>query len=430
MNAAQLGQTPIVGIFTVEWLHRTGLYLNIFFCEILSEANLSRDSTLAKCALVCWSWLQRSRSLQFKSLNFGHNSDSPCLVSLFDLIRSTTLTVLPYVRRIALCLLIMRTPIPRSDFAYLNSFAGLESISLLGYLPPPTGGEITVEDFVTLLGSFRNLKKLELHLWKLDTFEQVRDMVGACHALEELAITNVRASRAPREPLYKPRLPVPPPPLRLLRVTGCAFEGELVAWLMSQPPTIKSLEIGCGAFVSHSPRTGKLLRALRPSLRDLLIHCAPGKPEGTQTLSHRIVTQLIFLTASCRESLPGDINLEFNTHLETLTLLGRAPHICGLAFISQLSSTNIKEINIDVNTDLRISNEKFVVIDTILQRPNFAHLDSLNLWVEEIPGDWLQTTLPWCAARGVAHLVKRKELIRLRAFEIIERGWKDFGTPL
>lgn len=140
--------------------------------------------------------------------------------------------------------------------------------------------------------------------------------------------------------------------------------------------------------------------------------------------------QLMFLTASCRESLPGEINLEFNTHLETLTLWGRVPHICGLAFISQLSSSNIKEINIDIRTDLRISNEEFVAIDTILQRPNFTHLDSLNLRGEEIPDGWLQATLPRCAARGIAHLVKHKELIRLRAFEIIETGWNDFGTPL
>lgn len=206
-------------------------------------------------------------------------TDSHRLIALVDLLRLNALTIAPHVLHIALRL--YKFPVQRADFAHFASFSYMESISLKGYYysQTPPDGKLQLNDVITLLASLTNLKKLKLDAWMLESFAQLRDIICACRALEELTLIDVDATITPQAPSYKPRISLTPPPLRVLLINDVEFEGQLVAWLASHPAAISSLTLSCGAFL-HPNQSGKLLRRSGPSLTHLQIHCASGGHGG------------------------------------------------------------------------------------------------------------------------------------------------------
>ncbi|KAF7968388.1 hypothetical protein HWV62_30661 [Athelia sp. TMB] len=303
---------------------------------------------------------------------------------------------MPHIRELKLGMDVW--PIERSkDFLRIASMHKLEILSIDSYWEPPMG-HIHFHDMITALGSLTNLKKLELtRTWRLQSFEQLRDLLGACRRLEQLAICKVQSKfYKDKTALYQPRLPLSPPALSILTLVKCAFETQLLTWLASSAPLlpIGSLRISLEHFIKHRTPCRRLLHA--SSLKHLAIQC-------NNSVNYGYGIQF------------EGIDLRSFTRLETLTLWDCTP-VMVHAIVEQISSRGIQELNIDaskMNMGEDSSMRILAVVDNIIQYPNFAHLEELNI----LGGtDVVQGSFPRSAARGIFRIVDRGGMGRLRRF--------------
>ncbi|KAF7969161.1 hypothetical protein HWV62_28212 [Athelia sp. TMB] len=361
---------------------------------------VDENRTLEACAMVCWRWLQRCRALQFEIVDFskvtqflqepGAPSHSYArnrgLTSLLNLTLPASETITPHIRQLKLGMDVW--PLERSkDFLRIAPMHNLEFLSIDSYWEPPMG-PIHFHDMVTALGSLTNLKKLKLtRTWTLQSFEQLRDMLGACRRLEHLVIRKIQSKfYKDRTSLYQPRLPLSPPTLSILTLVKCAFETQLLTWLASSAPflPIDSLRINLEHFIKHRTPCRRLLHA--SSLKHLAIQC-----DNSVNYGYGVQFE--------------GIDLRSFAKLETLTLWDCTP-VMVHAIVEQISSRDIQELNIDASK-MNMGDESMrilAVVDNIVQRPNFAHLKGLNI----LGGtDVVQASFPRSAARGIFQILDR-----------------------
>lgn len=223
---------------------------------------------LATCAMVCQSWARRSRSRQFKLLDFSSDGQHTVLSRFLDLISSPHTTIAPHVHHVTLVFAGGEHSIPAPMFMHITYLRALRSIYLGGYRGLPQVGDITA-----WLGSFANLTHMKLYDWELDSFSPLCDLVGACRRLESLHIYDVIPRTGPY--YWEQTTLLPPQSLQVLDVktTDFLFEWRLFDWLrvFALPLQIRSLSIGWDEVVRNHARFGRLVRALGPTLEELSV---------------------------------------------------------------------------------------------------------------------------------------------------------------
>ncbi|KZP21411.1 hypothetical protein FIBSPDRAFT_1044164 [Athelia psychrophila] len=339
----------------------------------------------------------RSQRPQFKSLDFSTLATRSRLSPFLDLISSPHETIALHVHKIALRFYggthALATPI----LMRIASLRALESISLRAYSVTMSGSP-PVDGIAAWLGSFANLRRMKLAVFALDSFSQLRDIVGACRRLEDLAISATYCANgdsmqhlSPPEPqTLCCKQPLSPlfPSLQVLSTINCSFNEQLFECLGGSASSLplRSLSIGLEAVFRLQDPLGRLLRALGPTLKELHIRCY-GDPEDNR-ISYE------------------HIDLQYNTQLEVLTVSACTPNIIrrhGLSIIDQVTSRNFRRLNISLHHEQPVilyeNQPKLAAIDTLLQRPNFANLEELNIGLAVVIN--IQEFFPRTAARDL-----------------------------
>ncbi|KAF7978227.1 hypothetical protein HWV62_1228 [Athelia sp. TMB] len=319
------------------------------------------------------------------------NPASPFL----DLLKSPVVTITPHVQHIELFYTDLDGGF-RSHMVLLSSFSALRSVSLE---LNPSGHNMAamIRDILPFLRSLEHLKKLKLTSWTWAAFEQARDCICACRSLEELEMVGAVGATdfADTTQFSQDNTPLSSPPGRLknLKVDSFASELDLLLWLESAVPSmpITILQMNIWPFIKNSLNAscGRLLKKLASSLVEL-------------TIEHRGRLLLV------EESLFGDINLGYNTGLKTLALTECMPKVL-FDLINQVSSSSIREINFTVPVYESYWRQLpyFEKIDSMLQRPNFAQLETVNIEQRGISGEpsanigWVEEKMRLSVARGI-----------------------------
>ncbi|KZP04051.1 hypothetical protein FIBSPDRAFT_904556 [Athelia psychrophila] len=295
----------------------------------------------------------------------------------------------------------------------ITSLRALESIFLDGCFSTssdsPRAGEITA-----WLGSFANLKRIEVSQFIFDSFSQLRDMVCACPGLKLLRICRCRSrARGPlleHHSLPEPQIP-PCPPLRALRTVNCEFDDELFKWVAmgASSSPLKSICIGFDTVVRHQASLGRLLRALGPTLEQLSIKYDSFNFSHDASISYE------------------QIDLIHNTRLEVLSFWEVPLPIIrhnGLSIIKQVSSSNFRELNVSLHHHLwgpgpllvggAKSLPELAAIDTLLQHPGFANLEGFNIGLPRTM-DSIRGFFPLTAARNRLRIMSARDVQRSHA---------------
>ena len=296
----------------------------------------------------------------------------------------------------------------------LSSFSALRSVNL-ELNPSGDNMAVMIQAILPFLRSLEHLKRLRLTSWTWASFNQARDCICACHSLEELEIVGaVKAADFPdtkqssqdNTPLHSP-----PTRLRTLKADSFASELDLLLWLESSIPSmpITSLQMNIWPFIKNSlsASCGGLLRTLASSLVDLTIEHR-GRLLLVEGASSRFSKNNALRLPVYIESLFGDINLGYNTGLKTLALTECMPKLL-FDLINQVSSSSIREINFTVPVFESYWRQLsyFEGIDSMLQRPNFAQLETVNIEQRGIAGepsastDWVKDMMRLSVARGI-----------------------------
>lgn len=117
------------------------------------------------------------------------------------------------------------------------------------------------------------------------------------------------------------------------------------------------------------------------------------------------------------------IDLRYNTQLEVLSFWGCSSAIIQRQFLGlayQASSGNLRELNIsldriairELNNMVHVGAEclpELAAIDTLLQHPNFANLERLNIGLPRVV-DSMREFFPHTAARNILRLMNISEM--------------------
>ncbi|KZP27071.1 hypothetical protein FIBSPDRAFT_948724 [Athelia psychrophila] len=292
----------------------------------------------------------------------------------------------------------------------ITSLRALESISLDGSFSKSINSP-RAEEITAWLGSFANLKRLELFQFLFDSFRPLRDVVCACPGLKHLFIHRCRLrARRPlleQHSLPEPRIP-PCPPLQALRTVNCEFDEELFKWVAvgASSSLLKSICIGFDTVEKHQASLGRLLRALGPTLEQLSIRYDPFNFKHDASISYE------------------QIDLTHNTRLEVLSFWDLPSPIIphnGLSIIKQVSSSSFRELNVSLHHSLcgagGISPEglrELAAIDTVLQRPSFVNLEGFNIGLPKVVHS-IQELFPRTAARNRLRIMSASDVQRSHA---------------
>lgn len=122
-----------------------------------------------------------------------------------------------------------------------------------------------------------------------------------------------------------------------------------------------------------------------------------------------------------------EMDLRYNSRLETVSFWRCGSAVIqhtGLAIFNQISSSNVRVLNICFRDDSSIGQltypldngregvRELALIDTILQRPNFANLEELNVGFPKVV-ESMPDFFPRTAARGLLHVRRGSEMARL-----------------
>ncbi|KZP14153.1 hypothetical protein FIBSPDRAFT_896782 [Athelia psychrophila] len=251
----------------------------------LKDHIMPLNRTLAACALVCRSWLQRSRFLQFDSdwgskgihLDLYHQPQG--LPELVTLLQSPLCKLSPHVWRLELASLSYGS---RSDLMQLTALSHLTYIALwdVGGDDDESGvaGDIQPKDIPHFLACFEQTRSLDLFRITFESFEDLRDIICICPRLHYLHLWDVQA----KERSTIDHLARGPPPI-ILQPTGslrvlvlsiqCSFGNELSGWLatFTPPALLEKVDLE-SQFPMDSPAGGRLLERLGAGLRELEIN--------------------------------------------------------------------------------------------------------------------------------------------------------------
>lgn len=176
----------------VTSLHHT-LYIDIHVITL----HVSSGSPAA-CALVCRSWLQHSRFLQFDSawgsagicLDLHHQPQA--LPELASLLRSPFCTISPHVRKLGLVSLSYGS---RSDLMQLTTLKDLTHITLgdVGSNNKKSGWANGIQPKVILafLACFEQIRSLDLSRFVFSSFEDLRCIICSCPRLHSLELWHI-----------------------------------------------------------------------------------------------------------------------------------------------------------------------------------------------------------------------------------------------
>lgn len=121
--------------------------------------------------------------------------------------------------------------------------------------------------------------------------------------------------------------------------------------------------------------------------------------------------------------------MRYNNRLETLSFWGCTPSLTRrqcLALVNQVSSGNLRELNISldsINRDRPEDLQELCTIDTLLQGPAFANLDGLNVGLPEVE-DSMEAFFPRAAARDLLRVLDNNAMSQLRSVRDTEvRLW-------
>ncbi|KAF7967784.1 hypothetical protein HWV62_33015 [Athelia sp. TMB] len=402
-----------------QWSQGTGSYKSSYFSWALQLRVKNARRPLSSCALVCQSWLKHSRALQFNTLDLTmprgplpiHHFDPARIPSFSELLRSPLATIVPHVQHIKLHLV---SPSSRYEpiLTLLASFAAINSISL-ELIPGVHDIDDMIEHTIISLRSLRNLKKMTLKSWAFSVFKQARDIVCACQGLEELEMigTPVLIEDQEENPARPSNHPSSLSLLRSLNISDFGFEEGLLDWLVScaPPMPIETLKLHLWAFMVHGPHAicGRLLEALASRLKHLAIDCRSPRLH-VQSESNPTLSEKRCFTYRYVDELAIDVNLGRISRLETLTLAECPPNLIA-ELVPQICSFDIREISFTVPLVASYWQQMshFDAIDTVLQRPNFTHLQAINIEQRAIAGhpssdaNWINDRLPLSVARGI-----------------------------
>ncbi|KAF7976665.1 hypothetical protein HWV62_6007 [Athelia sp. TMB] len=367
------------------------------------------------CALVCRNWLQRSRALQFKSINLMHISDHR-LSAFARLLRSPVATLAPHVRHISLELRIFHPGHrARTKLARLASLVGIEALRLDVDLEP-RAVEVSVAGITPFLQSLPLLRKVTFRSWRHDSAVQLRAIVCACPHLEELELEDIwDLSVSQPGPLQLEEL-APPPCLRTIKAADYAAAAHLFPWLLSilaPAAAITTLHLDVRTFIDglSRPSCGLFLKAVASSLEHLTVENIAAYTKDFRrkehfTSSSQKLHQLN--SASAQAQLHGDIDLGALVRLKTVAINNCTPVII-LAILNQISSPLIREISFIILSS-KVSWQDMSHLsdlDEVLHRPNFAQLDVVEIRQSNpdtiLSDGWIQDKLPLLDARGIVH---------------------------
>lgn len=387
--------------------------------------------------MVCRDWVPRSRSHQFKSLDFTKRPLRNGLLPFLDLLTSPHTTIGPRVRHITLEFYVELKEIPKSVFMRISALSALQSIALRGitYYDPTQADDITTV-LVTVLGSLIKLSRLELTDIMFQSFIQLRAIVGACRELESLSLYSIRSQRGPQTLRYAYPESSPCPSLQVLRMIDCRFEKQVLEWVGACTPLrLRSLSIGFDTVVHRGTVLGCFLRALGSNLEELSIqrHDEPPDAESPEEYNgmecEKFILFMLFNSTNISAGISYEpINLRYNTRLEVLSLLGCSGPIIwinGLAIIDQVSSSSFRKLNITIDSidcerrDNILDNHilQLTAIDTHLQRPNFANFEGLNIGLP-MDARSMQEFFPQTAARDLLRVMCDAEMEKLPGMSI------------
>lgn len=237
---------------------------------------------LAACALVCRSWLQRSRFLQFHS-DWGSKGiyldllyQYQELAELASLLQSPLCTISQHVQKLELDSLSCGS---RSDLMQLKTLSNLTYIALAD-----VGGDDEVsgmvdnmqsKDIPAFLACFEQTRSLDLSRFMLESFDDLRYIICSCPHLHYLHLWDIQAegtvehlARGSSSSILQP-----PASLRVLTlfIRG-SFGDELLDWLATSAPAapLEKVELDAQVLMDY-PAGGRLLESLGTNLRDLAI---------------------------------------------------------------------------------------------------------------------------------------------------------------
>lgn len=154
-----------------------------------SVFGLVRD--LGTCAAVCRNWVPRSRSLQFKTINFGPPWTVDRLHRFLDLLPSAHVTIIPHVLEITVAFEVHRWELwDEAIIQRLASLRALQSVIFTEALVPQTPP--MVEAIANTLRSLPNLVSLALIDIPFESFVPLQHIVAACRGLERLYIHRIQ----------------------------------------------------------------------------------------------------------------------------------------------------------------------------------------------------------------------------------------------
>lgn len=239
--------------------------------------------TLGSCAAVCRRWLPRSRSLQWEVLDFSDLKTYARVHRLFRLASSVHATIVPHIKRICLQLFEGNDinddhvdsdgnyPGLTQTFREVRALKALQSIVIIA----PLVSKIDADTVAEVLKSLTQLKSLELANFTLDSFEDLRRIIGSCVGLESLYLNGLWEIARPTRLV----LPPPPcPPLKIFSAIDCSrFAGRLLLWMMEERNTQRPGTIFIGANDVHvlQRKFGEFLRYSGPALHKLCIEQNP-----------------------------------------------------------------------------------------------------------------------------------------------------------
>ncbi|RPD55735.1 hypothetical protein L227DRAFT_299761 [Lentinus tigrinus ALCF2SS1-6] len=262
----------------------------------------SRSHTLAMCALVCRSWLPRSRAELFGVFYIEHERTYDLLVE--RVVRSQETMLSPYLASVN------SLDLSGSGSDQLSQAARLFFVEFAGKLPGLRTLDVYRIDFShqrpsvkwpLLLSQFRTITSLSLWHCEFSSFNDVRRLLTALPLLSTLLISwltwptvphEMHLQTTPRPRTYWPELHelriwnLPPQCAAVfLRWITAALEGSpvkvLVCDLSGLPSTGSSRE-AVDAFVGR----------VWPSVTDLDIHIIDGRPLlGFTALKHLILRE-------------------------------------------------------------------------------------------------------------------------------------------
>lgn len=221
------------------------------------------------CAAVCKDWLYRSRSIQFKSLDFTPRHTWNRLSLLMDLLSSPHATIAPHVRQIVVPLHGNDWLIPFARIGQLHALRSviLHSLDCISLIP--------AKEVVSVLGSLTELRSLRLAHFGISSYTQLQDVVVACPRLERLYLEDLYISLSVIQPYVSTRPSPCPPGLHLFSVSDIPFDQAFFGWV-SRPSQLRSICISFAHVLYDGPELSILLRDQGSALRHLcIIDCLP-----------------------------------------------------------------------------------------------------------------------------------------------------------